>query len=136
MSLTKDISKFLEKAFKKRDLSNQSKTCQDPKKMKEDRSTGSLTDMADDVFAESLKSPEGIEILFNCLRNVERRTKDIYTLAHSTQDYQIKGEKQLIDQPEFINFLSDKLKEFEEGRAKKDNIVEVSNEKWIACQRK
>ena len=83
MSLTKDISKFLEKAFKKRDLSNQSKTCQDPKKMKEDRSTGSLTDMADDVFAESLKSPECIEILFNCLRNVEKQTKHQHT-QHKT----------------------------------------------------
>ena len=41
--------------------------------MKEDKSsTGSLTDLADDVLAESLKSPECIEILFNCLRNVER----------------------------------------------------------------
>ena len=96
MSLTKDVSKFSKKASKKRDL--QSKTCKDPKKMREDKSsTGSLTDMADDVFAESLKSPECTEILFNCLRNVGRQTKDIYTLAHSTQDHQIKGEKELID---------------------------------------
>ena len=52
--------------------------------------------MAGDVFAESLKSPEWTEILFNCLRNVERQTKDIYILAHSTKDRQIKDEKQLI----------------------------------------
>ena len=93
--------------------------------MTEDKSsTGSLTDMADDVFAESLKSPECIEILFNCLRNVERQTKDIYTLVHSAQDHQIKGEKQLIDLTESINFLSDKFKEYEEDRAKKDNIIQ------------
>ena len=96
--MTKDISKFFEKASKKRDLSDQSKTCKDPKKMREDKSsTGSLTDIADDGFAESLKSPECIEILFNCLRNVERQTKDIFTLAHSTQDHQIKSKKQLTD---------------------------------------
>ena len=76
--------------------------------------------MADDVIAESFKSPELIEILFNWLRNVERQTKDIYTLAHSTQDHQIKGEKQLIDLTESINFLSDKFKEYEEDRTKKD----------------
>ena len=93
MSLTKDISKFFEKASKKRDLNDQSKTCEDPKKMREESSTGSSTDMAEDVFAESLKSPECIEIPFNCLRNVEKQTKDIYTLAHSTRDNQIKGEK-------------------------------------------
>ena len=43
--------------------------------MREESSTGSLTDMADDVFAERLKSPEGIKILFNCLQNVERQNK-------------------------------------------------------------
>ena len=125
MSLTKHVSEFFEKASRMRDLSDQSKTCEDPKKMREDESnTGSLTDMADDVFAESLKSPECIEILFNCLRNVERQTKDIYTLVHSAQDHQIKGEKQLIDLTESINFLSDKFKEYEEDRAKKDKIIE------------
>ena len=109
MSLCKDISKFFGKASKKRDLNDQSKTCEDPKKMKEDKSsTGSLIDMADDVFAESLKSPECIEILFNCLRNVEKKIKDIY-IAHSTQDHQIKGEKQLIDLTESVNLLSDKF---------------------------
>ena len=54
---------------------------------------------------------------------MERSTKDIYTLAHSTQDHQIKGEKQLIDLTESINFLSDKFKEYEEDRAKNDKII-------------
>ena len=124
MSLTKNISKFFEKSSKKRDLSDQSKTWEDPKKMREESSTGNLTDMSDDVFAESLKSPECIKILFNCLRNMERQTKDIYTLAHSIQDHQIKGEKELVDLTESINFLSDKFKEYEEDRSKEDKILE------------
>ena len=119
--MSKNISKFFEKASKKRDLSDQSKTCEDPKKIREDKSsTGSLIDMADDAFAESSKSRECMEINFNCLRNVERQTKDIYILAHSTQDHQIKGEKQLIDLAESINFLSDKFKKYEKDRAKKE----------------
>ena len=92
--------------------------------MREESSTGSLTDMADDVFAESLKSPECIEILLNCLKNVERQRKDIYTLAHSTQDHETKSEKQLIDLTESMIFLSDKFKEYEEDRAKIDKIIE------------
>ena len=36
-----------------------------------------------DVFVGSLKSPEGIEIIFNCLKNVVRQTKDICILANS-----------------------------------------------------
>ena len=43
MPLTKDVSKFLKKASKRRDLSDQSKTCEDPKKMMEESSIGSLT---------------------------------------------------------------------------------------------
>ena len=53
-----------------------------------------------------------------------RQIKDIYTLAHSTQNYQIKDEKHLIDLTESINFLSHKFKEYEEDRAKKDKIIE------------
>ena len=78
--------------------------------MGEDKSsTGSLTYVAD-VFAESLKSPECKEILLNYLGNVERQTKNIYTLAHSTREHQIKGEKQLNDLTESRDFLSDKLR--------------------------
>ena len=120
MSLTKDISKFFEKASKKRDLSDGSKTCKDPKKMWEDKSSiGSVTDLTDDVFAENLKSLEYTEILSNCLRNVEMETKDIYTVANSTQDHQIKGEKQLIDLTESIKILSDKFEEYEKDRESK-----------------
>ena len=71
--------------------------------------------MADGVFVEGLESPECIGILFNCLRNVERQTKDIYTLAHSTQDHQIKGQKQLIDK--IIQDLKSK-------KVKKDKIIQ------------
>ena len=71
--------------------------------------------MADGVFVEGLESPECIETLFNCLRNVERQTKDIYTLAHSTQDHQIKGQKQLIDK--IIQDLKSK-------KVKKDKIIQ------------
>ena len=74
---------ILRKSIQKERFKDQLKTCEDPKKMNEESSTGSLTDMADDIFAESLKSPECVEILFNCLKNVERQTKDIYT-QHNT----------------------------------------------------
>ena len=41
--------------------------------MREDkRSTGSLTDITDDVVAEILKPPEYKEILFNCIRKVKK----------------------------------------------------------------
>ena len=72
MSLTKDISQLFQKTFKNSNLSDQSKTCEDPKKMRDESCIKSSTDMRDDVFAESLKLTECIGPLFNSLRNVER----------------------------------------------------------------
>ena len=53
--------------------------------------------MSDDDCAESLRSPSCVKILFRCLRNVEKQMKDIFVLAKSTQEQQIKGERQLND---------------------------------------
>ena len=50
-------------------------------------------EMSIDVFAESLKSPACVEILFNCLRNVEKQMKEIFILAKATQEQQFKGER-------------------------------------------
>ena len=53
--------------------------------------------MSENVSAESLKSLACVEILFNYLRNVEKHLKEIFVLAKSTQEKQIKGEIQLND---------------------------------------
>ena len=79
--------------------------------------------MSDDVFAESLKSPACVEILFNCLRNVEKHMKEIFVLAKSTQEQQIKGEKQVNDLHNSVQFISDKFNEYEEDLAKKKEII-------------
>ena len=70
-------------------------SCEDePKKIKEEKSSiESLSEMSDDVFAENLKSPACVEILFNYLRNAEKQMKEIFVLAKSTQEQQIKCEK-------------------------------------------
>ena len=81
--------------------------------------------MPNDIFPESFKSPKCIEIIFNCLRNVDKQTKDIYILTHWTQDHSnFKGKKQLKDLTESLNFLSNKFKEYEEDGVKKDKIIE------------
>ena len=70
--------------------------------------------MLDDAFAESLKSAACVEILFNCL-------------AKSTQQQQIKGEKQLNDSHEPVQFVSDKFKKYEEDRAKNNKTIRNLN---------
>ena len=79
--------------------------------------------MSDNVFAERLKSPARVEILFNCLRNTEKQMKEILVLAKSTQEQQINSERQLNDFHTSAQFISDKPKEYEEDREKKNEII-------------
>ena len=83
----------------------------------------SLSEMSDNVFGNSLKSPAYVEILFNCLRNVEKQIKVIFILAESTQEQQIKGERQLNDLLDSAQFISDKFEEYKEDRAKENEII-------------
>ena len=114
LSLSKDITKFFDKLSKKRDLSDHSKegnSGDEPKKIREEKSSiESLSEMSDDVFAESL-------------RNVEKQKKEIFVLAKSTQEQQIKVGKQLNDFHDSVQFTSDKFKEYEEDRAKNNEII-------------
>ena len=79
------ITKFFDRSSKKRDISDQSKegnTGDEPKKIREEKSSiESLSGISDDVFAESLKSPACVEILFNYLRNVEKQKKGDFRLG-------------------------------------------------------
>ena len=96
------ISKFFNSSSKKRDLSDQSCSGEEPKKAR----IGSLHDSTvslDDVFTEGMKSPECLHILVNCRKN-------------------IKGECQLRDlvkSTEFYNEEFDELREITERKRKK-----------------
>ena len=79
--------------------------------------------MSDDVFAGSLKSPVCVDNFFNGLRNVERKMKEIFILARSTQKQQIKGERQLNEVHDSAQFIVDKFKEYEEDQAEKNEII-------------
>ena len=94
-----DITKFFQRGTKKRDLSDKSETGEDPKKVREgslDCSQISQTsDIPDDIFTESLNFPDYVAILFNCLKNLESKMKDISVSSKKKTASQIKGEKQL-----------------------------------------
>ena len=49
--------------------------------------------------------------------------KEIFVLAKSTQEQQIKGEKQLNDLHDYVHFISNKFKEYEQERAKNNEII-------------
>ena len=46
----------------------------------------------DSVFTNSIDSPECLQMLFNCLRNVEKNIKEMREMQEKTQSSQFKGE--------------------------------------------
>ena len=80
---------------KKRDLSDgsKSKDVDDCKKVKEQYDT--INSMPDDVFIDGLSSPTCAKMLLNCLKTIETRVADLYSLFDVLKDNQVKGERQL-----------------------------------------
>ena len=80
------------------------------------------------VFAESLKSNECINILMNCLENLEKEVKQLKDLASSNNTNQIKGERQLVDLKDIVDFISNKFDDFERDRLEKKKIIKELKE--------
>ena len=78
MSLT-DITKYFDRNSKKRDLSGNSNQEEGAKKLKEGNlNTSIASDIPDEVFTESLKSPDCVNISFSCIKNVENQITQIF----------------------------------------------------------
>ena len=83
-----------------------------------------------------MDSPERLQILFNCLLNVEKSVKEINEMQEKTQSSQIKGELQLKDLSEPVEFITKKFDQYETERKEKEKIIndlqgklsEMSNE--------
>ena len=116
------ISQYSRKNPKKRGLSDGSKTVDyDSKKPRED-SSGSCTDEAD-IFEEGVESADCRKVLFNCLKNLEQKMNDLYMLANSNKEMQIKGDKQFIDLTSSVEFLTSKFDELKKVRKEKDELI-------------
>ena len=108
-------------------MSEKSETGEDPKKVREgslDCSQISQTsDIPDDIFTESLNSPDCVAISFNCLKNLESKMREISVSSTETTASQIKGEKQLSDLTDSVQLKSDKFDEYEKDKNAKDELI-------------
>ena len=129
-----DITKFL-RVSKKRDLSDQSDSKGREGSLSKGRNLEENPEV-DSVFTTSMDSPECLQILFNCLQNVEKSVKEIHEMQEKTQSSQIKGELQLKDLSEPVEFITKKFDQYETERKEKEKIIndlqgklsEMSNE--------
>ena len=112
---------------KKRYLSDHSQGGIERKRVK----VGSSASPTDDtgVFGEELESADCKAILFNCLKNLEIKVKEIFDLANTTNERQIKGEQQLKCLTESAEFISARFDKYESNRKKKDEMINSLVEK-------
>ena len=73
------ITKYFDRNSKKPDLSDTSNQEESSKKLKDGNlKISRASDVPDEVFTESLKSPDYVNILFSCIENVQRQIKQIF----------------------------------------------------------
>ena len=65
----------------------------------------------------------------NCLKNLEKEVKELKDLASSNNANQIKGERQLLDLKEAVDFISNKFDDFERDRLEKEKVIKDLKEK-------
>ena len=119
MSLT-DITKYFDRNSKKQDLSDNSNQEKSSKKLKDGSlNTSRVSDIPSEVFTESLKSPDCVNILFSCIKNVEKQITQIFENTKELKKGQIKGEKHLAELTEAIDFISNKFEYYETDREEK-----------------
>ena len=101
---------------------DQQKIGDNDSKKPQEGSSGSYTDEAD-IFEDGVESADFQKVVFNCLKNLEEKMNDLYMLANSNKEMQIKGDKQLIDLTSSVEFLTSKFDELERERKEKDELI-------------
>ena len=128
MSLT-DITKYFDRDSKTRDLSNNQNQEESSKKLRDGSLNNSRTsDNPDEVFTESLKSPDCVNISFSCIKDVEKQITQIFENTKKLKEGQIKGEKHLAELTEAIDFISNKFEEYEKDRNEKEERIKTLEE--------
>ena len=114
-----DITKFFQSSSKKRDLSDTSKTDEDPKKIRE-ASSASFAD-GGDVFNEGTDSSACREILWNCSKNLEAKIMEIYEQGNENKNMHIKGKKEPVDLAVSAKFRHQSLMSWRRSERKGEN---------------
>ena len=74
-------------------------------------------------YQENLKSPDCMKNLLNCFKTLDKQVKELYILAQSNNEKNIKGKKQLLDLTESVNFMTQKFDDYEKDRVEKEKLI-------------
>ena len=83
-----------------------------------------------------MESADCKAILSNCLKKLKVKVKEIFDLANTTNESQIKEEQQLKCLMESVEFISTRFDEYEAERKKKDEMINSLKEKVLGLTEK
>ena len=75
------------------------------------------------MFKEPLKSDDFVAILRNYMKSLEDKMKELFEITSSAKDSYIKGELQLKDFNETVNFICTKFEEYGKERKEREQII-------------
>ena len=117
---------------RKRDLSDKSNDGEERKKAKEgslDTSTVETnevdTSTNNEVFHDTAQKTflDELEKVHQYLEKLDKKVSELYDIANTTKNSQIKGGEQLAEVKESINFINKKFDDYEVERKKKDEKI-------------
>ena len=76
-----------------------------------------------DVFEESLRTGDCVQILVAGMQNIKKQVKELFLLAQENKEKHIKCESDLSELSKAIDLISGKFDDFERERREKDKII-------------
>ena len=77
---------------------------------------------------DTKKSNDCRNILANCFKNIQVKIEELFLMFRKNNETQIKGEKQLEDLIDSVEFMSSKFDEYEKERLEREaRIVELES---------
>ena len=114
-----DVSRFSDRGSKK-GLSNNSNDGEISKKPREGSTS---SDNPDDLLTESLKDPDCVALLLNCIKKMKKQITQIFDNTDKLKGKQIKGESHLQELSDAVDFITNKFDKYKHERKEIEDII-------------
>ena len=106
---------------KKRDLINNSNDGETSKKPREGSlNTSTSSDIPNDLFTESLKDPDCVALLLNCIKKMEKQITQIFDNTNELKEKQIKDKSQLQKPSNSVDFITKKFDKYKQEKKERE----------------
>ena len=105
----------------KKDLINNSNDGETSKKPREGSlNTSTSSDIPNDLFTESLKDPDCVALLLNCIKKMEKQITQIFDNTNELKEKQIKDKSQLQKPSNSVDFITKKFDKYKQEKKERE----------------